>query len=138
MASGHVHVLPQSRTLSRSEPDKIAARFSNRLPSSRTGGPFEIQNRTAGSQTGRPVPEPDKILDWDRTYICTKQYSIFYIEQVRLHCDGTNPGWLRSHNQKKNRKETLSSLKVHIYHQNRMWKCRQANKIMKANKYPCQ
>ena len=36
------------------EPDNIAARFRNRLP---------------GSRIGCPVPEPDKVLDWDRTYI---------------------------------------------------------------------
>ena len=28
-----------------------------------------FQNRTASSRTGRPVPERDKVPNWDRTYI---------------------------------------------------------------------
>ena len=62
---------------------------------------IRFQNRTAGSRTGHPLLEPDKVLDWDRTYIQPttsmtinpkgKKYNWFFgiLNQVYLRFPGT-------------------------------------------------
>ena len=47
---------------------------------------IRFQKRISGSQTCRPVPEPDKILDQDRTCIETKYANMYHtFDNIMTH-----------------------------------------------------